>query len=68
MNEMRPIDSEPDVPTCIVDFQAADRALEKLKNALADIGCYHEALRVSEMLRDLDRTRRQYDQRNNDPL
>ena len=57
MNEMRPTDSEPDVPTCIVDFQAASQALENLKHALANLGCYHEALRVSEMLRELDRTR-----------
>ena len=57
MNVMKAIDSGPDVTTGIVDYNAANRALENLKNALTNIGCYREALRVSEMLRELDRTR-----------
>ena len=64
MNVMKAIDSKPHHDF----FGAADDALEHLKCYLAN-GLHHEeAFRVSEMLRDLDRTRRQYDQRNNDPL
>jgi len=67
MNVMKAIDSKPDVPS-YDPFKDADDALEHLKCHLAN-GLHHEeAFRVSEMLRDLDRTRRQYDQRNNDPL
>jgi hypothetical protein len=60
MNVMRAIDSGPDAPQYIDDFEAANRALENLKGSLANHGCYEQALDVSEMLRDLDRTRRQY--------
>jgi hypothetical protein len=66
MNVMRAIDSEPDAPQYVDDFEAANRALENLKGSLANHGCYEAALDVSEMLRDLDRTRYQYNHR--DPL
>jgi hypothetical protein len=42
------------------EFEAANQALENLKGALANHGCFPEALRVSEMLREFDRTRYQY--------
>jgi hypothetical protein len=60
MNVMRAINSGPDVPSHIDDFDAANRALENLKCALANHGCYQEAFGVSEILRDLYRTRQQY--------
>jgi hypothetical protein len=64
---MRAIDSKPDVPS-YDPFKDANEALENLKCWLANGVCYEEAFSVSEMLRDLDRTRHQYVQRNNDPL
>jgi hypothetical protein len=60
MNVMKAIDSGPDVTTGIVDYNAANRALENLKNALASHRCYEEAFGVSEMLRELDRIREQH--------
>jgi len=46
-----------DATQYVDDYAAANRALENLKGSLADHGCYEEAFRVSEMLRDLDRFR-----------
>ena len=60
MNGMRAINSEPDVPSHINDFNAAQQALENLKCALANHGRYQEAFGVSEILRDLYRTKQQY--------
>jgi hypothetical protein len=60
MSVMRAIDSGPDVPSCIIDFDGANQALENLKCALANLGCYEEAFRVSELLRELYRTRQHY--------
>ena len=54
---MRAVASGPDAPYYVDDYEAASQALEKLKGSLADHGCYEEAFRVSEMLRDLDRFR-----------
>jgi hypothetical protein len=68
MNVMKAIDSEPDVPKLNYDdFAIANRALENLKCWLANITYFEEALRISEMLRDLDRTRQQVDHRG-DPI
>jgi hypothetical protein len=66
MNEMRAINSKPDVPYDY--FGAANEALENLKCFLANQVRYEEAFSVSEIIRDLDRTRHQYVQRNHDPL
>jgi hypothetical protein len=67
MNVMKAIDPGPDAPQYVDDFEAANRALENLKGSLANHGCYLEAFCVSEMLRDLDRTRYQHNHRD-DPL
>jgi hypothetical protein len=63
MNEMKPVDPRPRVPPHDF-FKAANEGLEHLKCFLANTLFYEEAFRVSEMLRDLDRTRLQYDHRN----
>jgi hypothetical protein len=49
-------------------FGDANAGLEKLKDWLATQTCFEEALLVSEMLRDLDRTHQAYDRRNDEPM
>ena len=57
---MRAVASGLDATQYVDDYAAANRALENLKGSLADHGCYEEAFRVSEMLRELDRIREQH--------
>jgi hypothetical protein len=67
MNVMRAIDPRPPGSPSGA-FEPANRELEILKDRLANLGCYEEAFDVSELLRNLDRTRHRYAHRDDSIL